>query len=341
MTTKSALPKVILGPGCSNSLQTSTEQGLKRLLGDSFERTQYTLHHFADGDSLFQINQNVRGEEVYIVQPCNPPAENLLHLLMAIDAAILASAGSVTVVFPYYPGRQDRKDRPRVGVTAAMLARIVGMLLSGAPRRQVMILEPHSDQIHMAFNGVACDLLYATSILLRALDGTFALDRSRIVSAGPDVGSIKLARKVAEFFGISGYAHGDKRHIGDDRPKIVNIIGDVDGKIVVLRDDIVDTAGSACDFISLAEDRGATDCYIVGGHGVFAGKAIENLQRMKETSILRHVLVTDSINNDGRDLPTDLITVVSCGDLLAQAIFQNHTNGSITTIAGMFDIKKA
>lgn len=335
------LPRVIVGPSCAESLKSNIEQSLRRqFANEHFALTRIAVDQFKDGDSLIQICENVRGHDVYIIQACNHPAENLEHMHMLLDAAANASAQSVTAVFPYFPCRQDRKDRPRVGITAAMRVNTIKDILSFVPRKQAMVFEPHTEGLHLAFWPMPCDFLWATDILLRAFLKMFPAVTNR-KPAGIDAGSIKLVRKLAEFSGVEDYAHGDKARKKTDIARIRNIIGEIKGNSLLVRDDIIDTGGSFHDFVFKAEELGAIDCYGLVGHGILAGKAIEALMRAHKESILRHVFITDSINNESRDLPPELFTVVSCGDLIGQAIFQNHTNGSIASIDGMFSAPKS
>lgn len=334
------LPKVIVGPSCSKSLRIGVEQGLKRLFGERFDLTPIVVERFKDGDSLIQICDNVRGQQVYAVQSGNHPAENIEHMNMILDAAANANAAGVTPVFPYFPGRQDRKDRPRVGITAAQRVSAVKEILRFVTHKQAMVFEPHSDQLHLAFWPMPCDFLWATDILLSAFEEKFP-NIEHLKPAGPDAGSIKLIRKLAEFLDVDDYAHGDKSRKKTDSAKIRNIIGDIEGMSLLVRDDIIDTGGSFHDFVFKAEELGATACYGLVGHGVLAGDAIKKLLHAHDKSILKHVFITDSINNERRRLPRKLFTVVSCGDLIAHAIYENHTLGSISSIDGMFSRRRA
>jgi len=327
-------PKVFIGPDCSRSLRDGIAKGLQDRWGNRFNITNGDLIQFKDGDSLYRLGENIRNQEVYLVQPADTD-QHFMHLMRMIDAALLASASRITVVFTYFPGRQDRKDRPRVGITAALLARMTMSALGECPSKKIMIFEPHCDQLEMAFNGQSCDKLWATTILLDAYQQKYPIVKEEVAVGGPDPGSIKLVRKTCSIVGLDTYFHGDKKRMEDDRMKIVNIVGDVTNKKVLIRDDMSDTGGTLNEIIRFCESRGAIQADALISHGVLVDPAVEILMKAKQESILRHVFITDSINNDHRQFPEDLITIVPCGDFLANAIFLNATGGSLSELPGM------
>ena len=327
-------PRVFIGPDCSTSLREAISSGLQLRWGNQFSVTNGDLIQFRDGDSLYRLGENIRNQEVYLVQPADTDV-HFMRLMRMIDAALLASASRITVIFSYFPGRQDRKDRPRVGITAALLARMTMAALGECPSKKIMIFEPHCDQLEMAFNGQPSDKLWATTILLDAFQAKYAFDPAVFTVGGPDPGSIKLVRKACAILGLETYFHGDKRRVGDDKMKIVNIVGDVKGKKVIIRDDMSDTGGTLNDIVRFCESKGAIEAYALISHGVPVDPAIDLLLCCREESILRHIFITDSVNNDHRQFPEELITTVPCGDFLANAIFLNATGGSLSQLPGM------
>ena len=330
-----SFPKVFIGPDCSLSLSNGIAHGLQKRWGESFNVANGHLIKFKDGDSLYQLGENSRNEGVYLIQPADSD-QHFMRLMRMVDAALLSSASKITIVFTYYPGRQDRKDRPRVGITAALIARMTMAALGECPFKKIMIFEPHCDQLEMAFNGQPSDKLWATTILLDAFQAKYAFNPSEFAVGGPDPGSIKLVRKACSILGIESYFHGDKRRVADDKMKIVSIVGDVEGKKVIIRDDMSDTGGTLNDIVRFCQNKGATEAYALISHGILVDPAIEVLQRTRDESILKHIFITDSVNNDHRTFPDDLVTIVPCGDYLANAIYLNTIpGGSLSELPGM------
>jgi ribose-phosphate pyrophosphokinase len=326
-------PRVLVAPDCSASLKLNLENGLRARFGLAYQITPYDHIRFKDGDELFQILDNVRERHVYIVVAATTDT-NIMRCMKMIDSALLASASGITVVYTYFPGRADRKDRARVGITAALIARLTMAAFGESDSKKVMVFEPHCDQLEMAFNGVPVDKLWATEILRAAFHQKFQVSKSELSVGGPDSGSLRLVRKLAQVEGLDSYFHGDKRRVADDQMRITNIIGDVN-KYAIVRDDLSDTAGTLCECIRFLETKGAEHAFGMIAHGIFADQAVDRLKDAQANSILRHVFLTDSVNTDHRSLPPDLFTIVSCGDLLAEAIYLNHTGGSLTQMAGM------
>jgi len=328
--------KVIVGPSCASSLSDGIKSKISELTNSSFELTVCKKTDFADGERLIQIMENVRHADVYIVQSTNPPTENFDILLQMLQAASLASAGRVTAVLPYMGElRQDRKDKPRVPITAALRAQQIETAMAATPGRQVMILHPHFQQVQGFFR-IPTDILYPSRVFVNELKILVNGDFSKIVPVGPDAGAATLADHYRKRLGTKSYAVGDKRRTSTDKTEMHGILGEVKGKIAVAFDDIIDTAGSLKGLTNKLLEMGAEEVYAFGTHGVLAGKAIENLR----SSGVKRVFITDSIKHELGSLPDDLITVVSCGELLGEAILRNNTNQSIHEIDGLFDLKK-
>ncbi len=269
--------------------------------------TECDVRRFSDGEVRVQINQNIRGSDLFIVQPTNPPAENLLELLIMIDAARRASAKRITAVVPYYGyARQDRKDQPRVSITAKLVANLI--TTAGADR--VITMDLHAAQLQGFFD-IPHDHLYASKIFL---DYFRAKNVPNLVSVSADVGSIKMARAFAKELHCP-LAIIDKRRLEANEAEVMNIIGDVKGKNVIIRDDIVDTAGTVVLGAQALKDHGALDIYVCCTHGVLSGNALERI----EHSPITEMVITDSVSHDMTRLPSKFVEI-STADVFGEAI---------------------
>ncbi|MDI6733936.1 MAG: ribose-phosphate diphosphokinase [Patescibacteria group bacterium] len=326
---------IITGPACAETLISGIEKRITELSGRPFRVTTWKNHKFRDGEFLPQINENVRGADVYVVQPTNQPEENFKYLKLLLGAAAGASAFSVTAVLPYMGGlRQDRKDRPRVDITAKQVAKEIEQAMTGAPRRHVIILHPHFQQIQIAFD-IPTDLIYPTDIIIRQLKEVLGENLSNFIPVAPDTGALKLASIFAKRLESENLAFADKRRDKDDQAYIKDIVGYILGKIPGIFEDIIDTANTLKGVMFKLYEKGAekNTGYIFATHGVLAKGAIENIIEAK----VKHVFITDSINHENDNLPKELITVTSVGELIGEAIYRNHTNQSLSAISGMFN----
>lgn len=286
-------------------------------LGISLTRTETT--QFKDGEFRVQFKENVRGMDVFILQATNPPAENLLELLMLIETARRASADTVTAVIPYYGyGRQDRKDRPRVGITAKLVANLI--TAAGADR--VVSLDLHAPQLQ-GFWDIPSDHLFANPVFLNKFQ-TIRLEDPVMLS--PDIGSVKMVRSFATDIGC-GLAVVDKRRTDYNKSEVVNVIGDVEGKTAIIRDDICDTAGTLTDAARAAIEHGASDVYACCTHGLLSGSAMEKI----DNSPIREMLITDSIDLSHRNLSSK-IKVISTAQLFGEAIRRISNKESISIL---------
>jgi ribose-phosphate pyrophosphokinase len=278
-----------------------------------------TLGRFADGEIQAQINENIRGVDVFIVQGTQPPAENIMELLVLLDACFLASAERITSVIPYYGyARQDRKDSPRVPITAKLLAKLIEV--AGSDR--VLTLDLHSTQIQGFFN-VQADNLFAAPVLLEHIR---SLDRGNLMIVAPDVGSTKMGRAFAKRLNVD-LAIVDKRRYGKDATEVMNIIGDVNGKDVVILDDMISTAGTLVKGAKAIAEKGARSVRACATHPVFAANALE---RIMESSI-DEVVVTNTVPFESFDeCPT--VKVLDISKLIAEAIKRIHYNESVSTL---------
>jgi ribose-phosphate pyrophosphokinase len=278
-----------------------------------------TIKRFADGELFVKIDENVRGRDVYIVQSTNPPAENLMELLLLMDAAKRASAARVTAVIPYFGyARQDRKDQPRVAISAKLIANMIST--AGADR--VLGLDFHQHQMQGFFD-LPVDHLYAAPVFVNRFR-QIALHDPVVVA--PDVGSAKMARGFAKRLNAS-LAIIDKRRPSANIAEVVNVVGDVEGKDCVIPDDMIDTGGTMTEAIHALKRLGARDVYCCASHALFSGPAVERFMK----SPVKEVVVTNSIA-----LPPerkfDRLKVLSVAGLLAKAIGYTHSDQSVSSL---------
>ncbi|HUV30872.1 MAG TPA: ribose-phosphate pyrophosphokinase [Acidobacteriota bacterium] len=283
------------------------------------ELTDCAVTRFSDGEVFVQINENVRGADLFIIQPTNAPAENLLELLMLIEAARRASAMRITAVIPYYGyARQDRKDRPRVPITAKLVANLI--TTAGADR--IMTMDLHASQIQGFFD-LPHDHLYSAPLFNEYFR---AMKIGNLVVVSPDVGSLKLARTTAESLDAE-LAIVDKRRPKANYSEVMSLIGEVAGKNVLIRDDMVDTGGSLCQAAEHLKERGALNIYGACTHGVLSGQAVDRIQN----SPIKRMIISDSIDQSSRKLP-DKFKVLSCASLIGEAIKRIFDEQSVSSL---------
>ena len=283
-----------------------------------------TIRDFADGEIFVRIDRNARGRDVFIVQPTTAPADNMMELLLLIDAAKRASAARVTAVVPYFGyARQDRKDQPRVAIGAKLAANLI--VAAGADR--VVSIDFHQHQIQGFFD-IPVDHLYAAPVLTQYFRG---LDLQDPVVVAPDVGSAKMARGFAKRLGGS-FAIVDKRRPAANVAEVLNVVGQVEGKDCLLADDMVDTAGTLSNAVYALKERGARRVYACATHALFSGQAVERLS----DAPLEEMVVTNTIHLP-EERRFDNLRVLSVADLLAKAIDHIHSNESVSQL---FEIPK-
>ena len=281
------------------------------------------LFKFSNDESFVKINDNVRGADVFVIQPtCYPVNDSLIDLLIIIDALKRASAQRINCVIPYYAyARSDKKDQPRVPITAKLVADLI--TVAGAHR--VISVDLHAEQIQGFFN-IPVDHLFTIPIFSRYFRSTFRLDDVVVVS--PDSGGANRARALAKRLDCN-LAIGDKRRTGnDDNAVCLNIIGDVAGKTAILFDDIIDTGGSLIKVSRELKNRGANKVYAACSHGILSGKAIQNL----EGSPIEKLFVTNTIPLSERAKKCDKIVQLSIAEMLAIAIKKIHIEESISIL---------
>ncbi len=283
------------------------------------------ISHFADGECSVSVYEPVRGKDVFIVQPtCNPVNDNLMELLIMIDAMRRASAGRITAVIPYFGyARQDRKAKSRDPISAKLVANLI--TVAGADR--VLTMDLHAAQIQGFFD-IPVDNLLGGHLFIRHFQKMFGKGNEDIMVVSPDVGSTARARSFAMKLGVN-MAIVDKRRERANQSEVMNIIGNVEGKTCILLDDIVDTAGSLCGAAkALVEVGGAKEVYACVTHGVLSGPA---LQRVEESSI-KQLLLLDTIPYPADKPLLEKISYISAAPIFAEAIRRIYEEVSIANI---------
>jgi ribose-phosphate pyrophosphokinase len=280
---------------------------------------EVSIRRFADGEIFVRIDENVRGQDVFIVQPTNPPAENLVELLLLIDAAKRASAARVSAVIPYYGyARQDRKDQPRVAISAKLVANLI--TTAGAER--VLGIDFHQHQLQGFFD-IPVDHLYASPVFVQHYRQK---QLKNLVVVAPDVGGAKMARSFAKRLDAS-LAIIDKRRPSANIAEVVNVVGEVGDRDCLIVDDLIDTGGTASEAIMALKKLGAKGVYVCASHALLSPPAVDRLTASKVTE----VAVTNTVL-----LPPakvfDRLKVLSIAPLLAQAIRYTHSDQSVSSL---------
>ena len=280
------------------------------------------IRNFSDGEIWAKYSENIRGHDVFVVQPTIPPAENLMELLILLDAAKRASATRVTAVIPYFGyARQDRKDQPRVSISAKLVANLIAE--AGADR--VIAMDLHAPQIQGFFD-IPLDHLYSSAIFINH----FQKKRlPNLAVCSPDVGGIKMARSFAKRL-HADLILIDKRRPLQNKAEVLNIIGNARGKNILIVDDLIDTAGTFVNAVTALKEQGAADIYGACTHPILSGDAIERINNSPVKSIA--VIDTIPVRNG-----SSKIEVHSSARLFAEAIIRTHKNQSISSL---FDIDK-
>lgn len=279
---------------------------------------------FSNDDTFVKINDNVRGTDAFIIQStCYPVNDNMMELLIMIDALKRASAQRISVVIPYYGyARSDKKDQPRVPITAKLVADLI--TVAGADR--VITVDLHADQIQGFFN-IPVDHLFSIPIFVRYFK-SLGIDEADLVVVSPDSGGANRARALAKRLNCS-LAIGDKRRTGnDDNAEVLNVIGDVKGKVAILFDDIIDTGGSMIKIASKLSDLGAAKIFAACVHGVLSGTAADKL----EASPIEKLFITNTIPLSENNKKCKKIVQLSIAELLATAIKKIHLEESISIL---------
>lgn len=276
---------------------------------------------FSEGEIRVKIDENVRGKDVFVVQPTSPPTnENLMELLIMIDALKRASANRITAVIPYFGyARQDRKDQPRVPITAKLVAN----LLTTAGANRILTMDLHAGQIQGFFD-IPVDHLFAVGVFIDYLS---KFELKDLVVVSPDVGGIKMARAYAKRL-AAGLAIIDKRRISPEKAEVMHILGETEGKNVVIVDDLIATGGSLIEAVEALKKARAKSIWAAITHGVLSGPALERIDKCKD---LEKLLITDSIPlDDNKKHPR--IQVLSVAYLLGEAIKRIHNEESVSSL---------
>ena len=282
---------------------------------------EITLFNFSDGENYCQIDENVRGADIFVVQPtCSPVNDHIMELLILLDAFRRSSASRITAVMPYFGyARQDKKDKPRVPIAAKLMADL--LTASGADR--ILTMDLHTLQIQGFFN-IPVDHLFAAPVLLDAIR-EMGVDDLVIVS--PDVGGVARARAIGKRLGAS-LAIIDKRRSGPNETEVLNVVGDVEGKNVLILDDIIDTAGTLVQAEEALREQGARRTFAAAVHPVFSGPARERIQE----SGLETLFVTNTIPLDDAMSSCRKIRTLSVAPLLGEAIQRIHEGASVSSL---------
>ena len=291
-----------------------------KYLGDKL--TDASIRRFADEEVYVEIKENIRGEDVFIIESLSFPAnDNLMELLVIIDALKRASAKRITAVIPYYGyARQDRKPGPRTPISAKLVANLI--TTAGADR--VLTLDLHAEQIQGFFD-IPTDNLFAGPVFAKDINEKYSIDN--LVAVSPDIGGVVRARAIANKLGAS-IAIVDKRRPKAGESEVMNIIGDVAGKDCIILDDIIDSAGTICNAADKIIELGASSITAYSTHGVLTGEAIERIEKSK----LNELVITDSINNDEKSQLSKKIRVISVSDLLGEAIKRISEESSVSSL---------
>lgn len=308
---------VILSGNSNQALAQKICERLGKVLGHAEAR------RFSDGEIFVEIGENVRGRDVYLIQStCRPANDTLMELLIMIDALKRASAKEITAVIPYYGyARQDRKVAPRTPISA----KLVADLLTAAGATRVVSMDLHAGQIQGFFN-IPFDNLFSSPVILdylkRELEG-----QGELIMVSPDAGGVERARAYGKRLNAN-VAMIDKRRTGPNVAMAMNIIGDVEGKVAIILDDMIDTAGTLTEASNAVLKKGATKVYAAATHGVLSGPAIERINASK----IERVIVTDTIPLAPDALACKKVVQLSVSDLLAEAIYRIHNYDSVSSL---------
>jgi ribose-phosphate pyrophosphokinase len=303
----------------SGSANVALSQEVARYLG--MDLGPMVRKRFADGEIYVQIQESIRGCDVYLMQPsCYPVNDHLMELLIMVDACRRASARQITAVIPYYGyARADRKTAGRESITAKLVANLITQ--AGASR--VLAMDLHSAQIQGYFD-IPFDHVYGSPVIL---DYLLSKDLDDLVVVSPDVGGVARARAFAKKLNDAPLAIIDKRRQAHNVAEVLNVIGDVEGKTAILVDDMIDTAGTICEGARLLRDSGARQIYACATHAVFSPPAVERLA----AGIFEEVIVTNTIPVPEEKQFAQL-TVLSVANLLGEAIWRIHEDSSVSSM---------
>ncbi len=280
------------------------------------------IRKFADGEIYIEINENIRGNSIFLIQSVSSPAnDNLMELLLSIDALKRSSAKNITAVIPYFGyARQDRKVVPRTSISAKLVSNLIAK--AGADR--VVTVDLHSGQIQGFFD-IPVDNLFATPIFARHVKKK--IKSKNLICVAPDVGGTERARALGKILNV-GLAIVDKRRPKPGQSQVMNIIGDVKGKTCILVDDIIDSGGTIVNAAKALKDRGAKEVYVYITHGVLSGEAVNKIKK----SVIKNLVITDTIDNMNRVKGAKNIEVLSISGLMGEAIKRISNSTSVSDL---------
>ena len=280
-----------------------------------------SIRTFADGEIWVKYEENIRGSDVFVIQSTNGPSENIIELALMIDAAVRASADTVTVVIPYFGyGRQDRKDQPRVPISS----RVIVDILTAMGTNRIITLDLHSTQIQ-GFAKIPFDNLYSRSIIFEAIKNE-NLDPKNTVVLAPDIGSVKMSQGYAKNLSMH-FALIDKRRFAPNKTEINHLIGELKGMDVLIIDDMIDTAGTLVNASESAFDKGAKSVTAIATHGVLSEPAISRLDKSR----IKKIIITDTIVLNKEKL-IDKLEVISVSGIFGQAVDRVHNGESVSAL---------
>lgn len=280
-----------------------------------------SIKTFSDGEIWVKYEENVRGQDVFIIQSTNGPSENIIELALMTDAAVRASASTVNIIMPYFGyGRQDRKDQPRVPISSRVMIDIFTSM--GADR--IVTMDLHSTQIQ-GFAKIPFDHLYSRMVLMKAISD-LGLDPNRSVVLAPDVGSAAISQAYAKRLKMH-FALIDKRRFAPNQAKVSHLIGDLDSKDVLIIDDMIDTAGTTVGAANAAMEKGAKSVTAIATHGVLSGPAIERLK----SAPIKNLVVTDTIQIPKEKILSNM-KIITVADVFGAAINRIHNGESVSAL---------
>ena len=280
------------------------------------------IRKFADGEIYIEINENIRGNSIFLIQSVSSPAnDNLMELLLSIDALKRSSAKNITAVIPYFGyARQDRKVVPRTSISAKLVSNLIAK--AGADR--VVTVDLHSGQIQGFFD-IPVDNLFATPIFARHIKKK--LKKNNIICVAPDVGGTARARALGKLLNVD-LAIVDKRRPAPGKSEVMNVIGNVKNKTCILVDDIIDSGGTIVNAAKALKDRGAKEVYVYITHGVLSGEAVKKIKN----SVIKNLVITDTIDNNNRVKGAKNIEVLSISSLMGEAIKRISNSTSVSDL---------
>ena len=307
--------KLLSGTG-NLELSKKIAQNLKLKLVNS------NIKRFADGEIYVEINENIRGNSIFVIQSISTPAnDNLMELLICIDALRRSSAKNITAVIPYFGyARQDRKVVPRTAISA----KLVSNLITNAGAHRIVTVDLHAGQIQGFFD-IPVDNLFSTPIFSKHIKKY--ISNKNIICVAPDVGGVERARALGQKLNI-GLAIVDKRRPAPGKSQVMNIIGNVKGKNCLLVDDIIDSGGTIVNAAKALKEKGAKDVYVYVTHGVLSGNAVEQINNSK----IKKLILTDTIDNSNKIKKSSKIVVLSISNLMAEAIKRISNSTSVSDL---------